>query len=170
MCSFLFLLLLLQLQLMLLLLLLLFLMLFRYPLRFILGSLRWKLSFGQCGVWWDGGLWWAVLVCRPIFMSNPTQLSWKGHLPCTVRQDVYYLSHFCPFGRQKVEKAPSWLHLWLAFSTNAQNSKIREVVTAPFKIDVRTATPYITSTRIVHRCVRFEHYQICINSALHNCN
>ena len=83
-------------------------------------------------VWWDGGLWWAVLVCRPIFMSNPTQLSWKGHLPCAVRQDVYYLSYFCPFGRQKVEKAPSWLHLWLAFSTNAQNSKIREVVTAPF--------------------------------------
>ena len=47
---------------------------------------------------------------------------------------MYYLSYFCPFGRQKVEKAPSWLHLWLAFSTNAQNSKIREVVTAPFII------------------------------------
>ena len=60
-------------------------MLFRYPLRFILGSLRWKLSFGWCGVWWDGGLWWAVLVCRPIFMSNPTQLSWKGHLSRAVR-------------------------------------------------------------------------------------
>ena len=57
-------------------------------------------------VWWDGGLWWAVLVCRPIFMSNPTQLSWKEHLPCAVRQDVYYLSNFCPFRRQKVEKAP----------------------------------------------------------------
>ena len=25
-------------------------------------------------VWWDGGLWWAVLVCRPIFMSNPTRV------------------------------------------------------------------------------------------------
>ena len=47
---------------------------------------------------------------------------------------MYYLSYFCPFGRQKVEKAPSWLHLWLAFSTNAQNSKIREVVTAPYYI------------------------------------
>ena len=44
---------------------------------------------------------------------------------------MYYLSYFCPFGRQKVEKAPSLLHLWLAFSTNAQDSKIREVVTAP---------------------------------------
>ena len=46
---------------------------------------------------------------------------------------MYYLSYFGPFGRQKVEKAPSWLHLWLAFSTNTQNSKIQEVVTAPLK-------------------------------------
>ena len=84
-------------------------------------------------VWWDGGLWWAVLGCRPIFMSNQNQLSWKGHLPRAVRQDVYYLSYFCPFGRQKVEKAPSWLQLLLAISTYAQNSKIREVITAPQK-------------------------------------
>ena len=61
---------------------------------------------------------------------------------------MYYLSYFCPFGRQKVEKAPSWLHLWLAFSTNAQNSKIREVMTAPF-INLHFLSPYV---------VHFKHY------------
>ena len=102
-------------------------------------------------LWWDGGLWWAVLVCRLIFMSNRTRLSWKGHLPCAVRQDVYYLSYFCPFGRQRVEKAPSWLHLWLAISTNAQNSKIREVVTAPYLFQrlERTNPIILLPTRIV---------------------
>ena len=72
------------------------------------------------------------VVYRPIFMSNPTQLSCKGQLPCAERWDEHSLGYFCPFGRQKAEKAPSWLHLWLAFSTNAQNSKIREVITAPY--------------------------------------
>ena len=36
-------------------------------------------------VWLGGGWWQVVVVCPPIFMSNPTQMSWKGHLPCTVR-------------------------------------------------------------------------------------
>ena len=62
---------------------------------------------------------------------NSVELERTLAVHCEVGCVVYYLGYFCPLGRQKVEKAPSWLHLWLAFSTNAQNSKIREVLTAP---------------------------------------
>ena len=64
--------------LMLFLLLFLLLMLFRYPLRFIWGSLRWKLSFGECGgmVGCGGQCWCADS------SSYQTQLNWVGKDTC----------------------------------------------------------------------------------------
>ena len=86
-----------------------------------LGNIK-GLSEAPCdGSWvWVGGVgYWVVLVCRPIFRSNPTQLSKDGKDKCW---------DLCQFRRGKVEKAPSWSHLWLAFSNNAQNSQIWEVI------------------------------------------
>ena len=60
---------------------------------------------------------------------DPVELERTLAMRCEVGCVLPWL--FLSIWKTKSGKAPSWLHLWLAFSTNAQNSKIREVVTAP---------------------------------------